>query len=69
MARLVGGETHRDCCLLMSRASLLAYDACSARNAEEVENVFPCTPLQDGMMAETLLDPQANVEQLLVKSN
>ena len=35
---------------------------------EDVENVYPCTPLQEGMMAETLLDPRANVEQLLACS-
>eukprot|EP00439_Symbiodinium_sp_Y106_P046293 s451_g5.t3 len=34
------------------------------RSLEDVENVYPCTPLQEGMMAETLLDPRANVEQL-----
>lgn len=29
-----------------------------------MEEVYPCTPLQEGMMAENLLDPSANVEQL-----
>lgn len=32
---------------------------------EDMEEIYPCTPLQEGMMAETLLDPTANVEQFL----
>eukprot|EP00434_Breviolum_minutum_P045603 symbB.v1.2.040925.t1/scaffold7658.1/size10031/1 len=30
----------------------------------DMEEVYPCTPLQEGMMAENLLDSSANVEQL-----
>ena len=29
-----------------------------------MEEIYPCTPLQEGMLAEKLLDPGANVEQL-----
>lgn len=29
-----------------------------------VEDIYPCTPLQEGLLAETLLDKTANVEQL-----
>lgn len=31
---------------------------------EVVEDVYPCTPLQEALLMETLVDPSANVEQL-----
>ncbi|CAK8996465.1 Bacitracin synthase 1 (BA1) [Includes: ATP-dependent cysteine adenylase (CysA) (Cysteine activase) [Durusdinium trenchii] len=34
-----------------------------AGRSEQIDEIFPCTPLQEGMMSETLMNPSANVEQ------
>ena len=44
---------------------LEVFFPCPNSRLEDMEEIYPCTPLQEGMMAETLLDPTANVEQLL----
>ena len=34
---------------------------------EAIEDIYPCTPLQEGLLMETMLDRTANVEQLTLR--